>query len=134
MSVYPQFGLNTSHDLSNAGLVDTGMSFFLPVEIAKSFGKLELDCEVGFQYRQNAPGQIIAGGILGYRLTERIELLAEARGVVDDGMHWTDLVLDAGGRFSINEHVAIMFAAGRSVRSSNQSTNLYIYAGFQFTF
>src|SRR5580700_3469567 len=40
MSVYPQWDFNTTHSLAQTGLVESGNGAFLPMEIAKTIGKL----------------------------------------------------------------------------------------------
>lgn len=134
MSIYPQLGYDTTAALGRVGLVESGMSFFLPVEIAKTFGKLELDAEAGYQYYQHDRGQWAGGPIVGYILTERIELLAEARFVFDQSFRSNDLVLDAGARIGLVNHLQFLFAAGRGVRNGDDSPHLYLYAGLGFTF
>jgi hypothetical protein len=134
MSVYPQFGYDTTASLGRAGLVEPGMNFFFPVEVAKTFGKFELDAEAGYQYWEHDRGQWAGGPIIGYILTERIELLGEARFVGDQSFRSNDLILDGGARIGLINHVQFLFAAGRGVRNGDDSPQLYLYAGLGFTF
>jgi len=134
MSTYPQVGFNTTSSFARSGLVESGTTFFLPVEIAKTFGKLELDGEVGYQYYEHQRDQWAGGPIVGYNLTERIELLGEARFVFDESFRSNDLILDAGARVDLIEHVQFLFAAGRSVRNGDDSSRLYLYLGLGLTF
>ena len=133
-SIYPQLGFNTTSAFAKAGLVESGTSFFLPLEIAKTYGKVELDAEVGYQFYQHDRGQWAGGPIIGYQLTDKIELLAEARLVCDQSFRSNDLILDAGTRIGLIEHVQFLFAAGRGVRNGEDSPHLYLYAGLGFTF
>jgi hypothetical protein len=134
ISVYPQLGYDTTTSLARAGLTDSGTSFFLPVEVAKTFGKLELDAEAGYQFLQHERDQWAGGPIVGYDLTDKIELLAEARFVCDQSFRSNDLIVDAGARIGLVDHVQFLFAAGRAVRNSDDSPRLYLYAGLGFTF
>jgi hypothetical protein len=134
MSTYPQVGINTSHSLGRAGVIDSGTNVYLPLEAAKTFGKWELDAEAGYQFSDVEHNQFIGGFILGYKLTEKLELLGEVRATVDDNYRRTDIVLDGGARFAINDNIAIIAAAGRSIRTDAQSTTLYAYAGVRVTF
>jgi hypothetical protein len=134
MSVYPQWDFNTTHSLAQTGLVESGNGAFLPMEIAKTIGKLELDAEAGFQYWQFDRNQWVGGPIIGYVLNDRIELLCEARFTFDQSFRSYDLVLDGGGRFTINDHMQILFSAGRSIRSGEGSLRLYLFTGLGFTF
>jgi hypothetical protein len=134
MSTYPQVGVNTTHSLGRAGVIDTGTDVFVPLEIAKTFGKWELDTEEGYQFSEVQHNQFVGGFIVGYKLTEKLELLGEVRASVDDNFRHTDVVLDGGARFALNDNIAIIAAAGRSLRSDDDSTTLYAYAGFRITF
>jgi hypothetical protein len=134
MSFYPQVGINTSHSLGNAGVIDSGTDVYLPIEAAKTLGKWELDAEEGYQFSQAMHNQFIGGFILGYKLTDNLELLGEIRVTLDDNFRHTDIILDGGGRYSINDNLAIIAAVGRSVRSDDESTSLYVYAGCRVTF
>jgi hypothetical protein len=134
LSVYPQVGFNTSSALGRVGLVNSGTSVFIPFKIGKSFGKFELDAEAGYQYVERGQNNWVAGLIVGYKLTERIELLGEVRATVDDGFRHTDVIFDGGARIGLNDNLAIIFATGRSVRTDEQSTSLYAYVGCRVTF
>jgi len=134
MSTYPQVGVNTSHSLGRAGVIDMGTDVYVPLELAKTFGKWELDAEEGYQFSDVEHNQFVGGFIVGYKLTEKLELLGEVRTTVDDNFRRTDVVLDGGARFAMNDNVAIIAAMGRSIRSDNESTSLYAYAGFRVTF
>jgi hypothetical protein len=134
VSVYPQFGFNTTSSLQRAGLVESGTSSFFPFEVAKTFGKLELDAEAGYQYWEHDRDQWAGGPIVGYNLTDKIELLGEARFVFDQSFRSNDLILDAGARIGLINHVQFLFAAGRGLRNGDDSPHLYLYAGLGFTF
>lgn len=134
MSTYPQVYVNTSHYLAKSGVVDRGINVYLPIEIAKTFGKWEPDAEAGFQFNEYASNQFIGGFILGYKLTEKIELLSEVRVTADDNLRHTDVIFDGGARIGLNDNLAIIVAAGRSVRNDDESTSLYVYAGCRVTF
>jgi hypothetical protein len=134
MSIYPQFGFNTTSSLGRLGLANSGLGAFFPVEIARTFGKWEFDAELGYQYQQHDRDQWAGGPIVGYLLNDRIELLAEARVVCDQDFRSNNLILDAGARVNLVEHVQLLFAAGRGLRNDGDSPHLYLYAGLGFTF
>lgn len=134
MSTFPQVTINTSRSLGRAALVNTGSGVYWPVEIAKTFGKWELDGEAGYQFNGVGSNQYIGGVIVGYKLTEKIELLGESRATVDDAFHRTDVIFDGGAKIALNDNLAFLLAAGRSVRTDDQSISLYAYVGCQVTF
>ncbi|HWE01414.1 MAG TPA: hypothetical protein VG326_03315 [Tepidisphaeraceae bacterium] len=134
MSTFPQLGFNTTNSLARTGVVDSGLNFFLPVEIGKTFGRIEVAAEVGYQYVEHGPDQFVAGVVVGYVLTKKIELLLEARNALDLDLRHNNLIFDGGARVGITEHIQLLLAAGRSVESGDDSTLLYVYAGVGFTF
>jgi hypothetical protein len=134
MSIYPQLQVNTTQSLADSGLVESGWGLYLPFEVAKTIGKWELDAEAGFQYWQYDRNQWAGGPIIGYNLTDRIELLGEARFVFDQFFRSNNLILDGGGRITVTNHMQILLAAGRGVRNGDGSPHLYLYGGLGFTF
>jgi hypothetical protein len=134
MSVYPQLGYNTTSSFARSGLAESGTSFFLPLEIAKTYGKLELDGEAGYQFYEHDRGQWAGGPIVGYLLTDKIELLSEARFVGDQTFRSSNLILDAGTRITLTDHLQLLFAAGRGLRNGDDSPHLYLYSGLGITF
>jgi hypothetical protein len=134
LSIYPQLGYNTTSAFARSGLAESGASFFFPVEIAKTFGKVELDAEAGYQYYQHDRDQWAAGPIIGYLLSDRIELLAECRFVADQDFRSNNLILDGGCRVNLAEHFQLLLAVGRGIRNGDDSPHLYVYTGLGITF
>ena len=134
MSIYPQAGFNTTASLARAGFSESGASCFVPVEVSRTVGKFEFNAEVGYQYLQHSRDQWAGGPIVGYQLNDQIELLAEARFVFDQDFRSNNLILDAGCRINVVEHVQLLLAAGRGLRSEDSSPHLYIYAGLGLRF
>lgn len=134
ISTYPQLAINTSSDLRVPGLVESGTSFFLPVEFAKTFGKLGLDAEFGYQYYQHQRDQLVCGFVAGYHITEKIELLAEVHNSIDNNLCHDIVIINVGAHIEMVEHVALICSIGRGLQTRNDVPNLLCYAGFQFTF
>jgi hypothetical protein len=134
MSIYPQLGYNTTSSFARIGLAESGLSFFMPVEIEKDFGKFEFDAEVGYQYYEHDRGQWAGGPIFGYNLTEKIELVAEARMVCDEDFRRNNLVLDGGARIGLVDHTTLLISLGRGLRNDDDSPHFYLYAGVRFNF
>jgi hypothetical protein len=134
VAIYPQLGYNTTSSFARVGLAESGLSFFIPVEIEKDFGKFECDAEVGYQHYEHDRGQWAGGPIFGYNLTDKIELIAEARMVCDEAFRSNNLILDGGGRIGLVDHVTLLIGLGRGLRNDDESPHLYLYAGVRFTF
>jgi hypothetical protein len=135
MSVFPQVGFNTTSSFAHNGIVESGASCFLPFEIAATFGKWELDGELGYQYYEHDRNQWAGGPVIGYLLNDRVELIGEARMICDKDFRSNNLILDAGTRISlIEDHLQLLLDAGRGLRNGDDSPHLYFYAGFGIRF
>ncbi len=127
VSTYPQYLFNYSRTAAVGGT-----QFFLPVEIAKSMGRLEFDCEAGYNFIQNTPGLWTLGGIAGYFPVESTELLVEVHaGSVLGSGGGNETFLNLGGRYKFTDSVILLVSAGRSL--SPPGANEYLgYLGMQF--
>jgi hypothetical protein len=134
MSVYPQLELNYPTKSIRRGFVESGTAFLLPVQVAKTFGKWEVGAEVGYEFVQHADDQWIYGVAVGYALTEEIELLGEVHGTVAEDFSGDDFLFNLGTRWTLNDRMTFLFAAGRSFRDASESASLLVYAGLQLTF
>jgi len=66
MSIYPQLDFNTPPGVERRGVEESGTNFFLPIEIGKTIGPLELAAEVGYQFVQHDRDQWEYGFVVGY--------------------------------------------------------------------
>src|SRR5215213_2145620 len=84
MSMYPQVEFNNPGlNASRHGLVDDGTQVLIPFQIARSFGSFEVGVEAGYNFIQYSDDEWKYGVAVGYALSERLELLGEVAGVVD---------------------------------------------------
>jgi hypothetical protein len=134
MSIYPRVDFNYPAKSIRRGFVESGTGVLLPVEVAKTFGKWEVGAEVGYEFLQHADDQWIYGVAVGYPLSEKVELLGEIHGTVDEGFRRTEPLFNLGTRCELTEHMTFLFAAGRGFRDSRESPSLLVYAGLQWTF
>lgn len=137
MSIFPQVEFNNpGSNAADRGLVDDGTQVFVPIEIARNFGKFELDVEVGYNFIQHADDEWRYGIAAAYPVTKRLELAGEIAGIVDQDFHRNDLMLNVGFRYDLTDQMKLLFSAGRSLRSSlnDDEPNLLVYAGVQFHF
>jgi hypothetical protein len=134
MSTYPQLGINTSSSLVRNGIVESGLSFYLPVEIAKTFGPFQVAAELGYQFYEHDRDLWAGGAVVAYNLSERIQLVGEIRDNCDKSFVQNNVILDGGVRAGIVDHVTFLIAAGRGVRNGDDSPHLYFYTAIQLTF
>ena len=103
----------------------------LPIEISRTFGKFEIGAETGYQFFQHGRDEWFFGVATGYKVTNKLELLAEIRMTEDQSFLRTeDLNFNVGTRWEFSDHVGLLFAIGRSIYDLNDSPQLLLYAGF----
>lgn len=124
VSVYPQLELHTPD-----------VSFLLPVQIARHFGRWGVNGEVGYNLVEADEDEWIYGVAVSYEVSEKLELLGEVHGEADEDFEEDQLVFNLGFRYGVTENLGLLFAAGRSLRQSGEDEpDLLVYAGVQFTF
>ena len=132
MSIYPQIEWNLDPRAARRGLVDRGTHLILPIEIARSFGRLELDGEIGYVAGFGAKDSYVFGTIAGWKFTDRFELMTELHG--DIAIHDTSpqLTLNVGSRIEISERTSLIGSFGRDVHTPPGEHERWLaYAGLQ---
>ncbi|HEY1263568.1 MAG TPA: hypothetical protein VGF06_08595 [Terriglobales bacterium] len=129
VSIYPRLTYNSP---GPRRLVERGSQFLLPVELARSYGKLSLNFEAGYNFRQDAQDEVTLGMAAGYEATHGLELLAELHTEALRSFHENESVFQVGGREKLSEHLVLLFAAGRAVFGSTADQPGFLaYAGLQ---
>jgi hypothetical protein len=137
MTFYPQVEFNNPGlNAADRGLVDDGTQVLLPIEIAHRFGRLSVGGEVGYNVIQYEDDEWKYGIAAGYAVNDRLQLLAEVAGTVDQDFHRPVPILQLGFRYELQEHMTLLFAAGRCLRASpaDDEPSLLVYAGLSFSF
>lgn len=125
LSTYPQYRVNYT-DIST---ILFGNQFFLPLEAARSFGKLDLDVDCGFDFIEDAPGQWQYGIVAGYNFSHEFELMAELHLYSETGMA-TEILANIGCRAKITDYLFFIGSAGRNLTPAGY--NEYVaYGGVQ---
>ena len=133
ISTYPQVSFNNFGQAARLGLVDRGKEFLIPVEAALEVGGVETVYEVGYSALQYRPDEWLFGAAAGREISKRLELLAEIHGTTErDLSHSSDLVVNAGSRAHLSQHIALLFSAGHGI--NNDSPRFISYAGVQITY
>jgi hypothetical protein len=129
LSTYPQFGFNTPGPKL---LVDRGASLLLPLQIAKTFGKFELNADGGYIIHQHGMDELSFGLAAGYQATKSLELMAELHSVPLRNFSANESVFQLGGRKRFSEHYIFLFAAGRGIPGSSDREPKFLgYFGLQ---
>src|SRR5665213_2010981 len=111
MSVYPQLVFNNPSRSVERGLVERGTNLLVPVEFGRTFGKFEVVVEVGYDFVQFGRDNWVYGVAVDYPLTEKLELLAEIHGTMDQDLHRNrDWVFNVGTRWAFGKNVGLLFS------------------------
>jgi len=135
LSTYPQLEFNNPGSSAERGLVERGNRLLLPLEVQRRVGPVELNGEVGYELVEDGRDEWTMGLALGREVSPRLELLGEVHpsGQLGGGDH--QIVFDVGGRWKLNKHYILLFAAGRSFRGpASGEPQFFAYAGLQFNF
>jgi hypothetical protein len=135
-SVFPQFESNNpGFSSADQGLVDKGSNFLLPLELAKGFGPVTVNMELGYDFREYRADEWIYGISLGYAVSDRLELLAEIFGTALRGFQEDEQVFNLGTIWKFSPHCALLASAGTGIHSSEHDAPQFLsYLGGQFTF
>jgi hypothetical protein len=119
---------------SKNGIAEPANRFFLPVEITKSFPKVDLNFEVGyfFAWDSRSHPERILGFAAGHQFTPKLEIIGEVYNDRAMGSLPHDTTFDAGGRYRLEKGFILLFMAGRSFSSNTSGQpNFLGYLGVQ---
>ncbi len=125
VSTYPSYRLNYTSISSIVG----GGQFFLPVEISRMFGTLQIDAEVGFDYTKDEPGVWQYGVVAGYNASHAFQILAELHATSGTGA-LTELLANVGCSFRITNSLIFIGSAGKNLTPAGYDEYI-AYAGLQ---
>jgi hypothetical protein len=135
MSIYPQLEFNNPTNSVERGLVEKGAALFLPVEIAKDIGPVEVNSEVGYRISQHGQDEWEYGLLFARSVTRRIELMAELHGSALRTFRKDELFFNAGSRIQLAKNAVLLVSAGRTFRNAGgQGPQTIAAIGIQFNF
>jgi len=135
ISTYPQLEFNNPTASVDRGLVERGARFFLPIQVKKKVGPVEINPEAGYWFASDRGAAWASGLVVARQVGKRLELDGElyAAGTTDGREHST--TFDGGGRYKLGGPLVLLFMAGRSFRGpSSDQPQLIGYLGIQFLF
>ena len=135
ISTYPQLEFNNPTSSVQRGLVDSGVRFYLPIEVTKKVGPFVVNPEVGYWFADKAGAAWAIGVVVARQVSKRLELDGElyATANTNGSNHWN--TYDGGGRYKLGEHFVLLFMAGRSFRGpASEQPQFFGYLGMQFLF
>ena len=135
ISTYPQLEFNNPTSSVERGLVDSGVRFYLPIEVTKKVGAWVVNPEIGYWFADKTGAAWAAGVVAGRDVNKKLELDGElyATANTNGSNHWT--TYDGGGRYKFDQHLVLLFMAGRSFSpQGNGQPQFFGYLGMQFLF
>jgi len=133
MSTYPRVIFNIAQSSVRRGLSEEGTRFRLPIEIAKKFGRLELNPEVGALVTTVGRSEWLYGIVMGTELTKATEVMAELHGTSRTNFSDDVLTANFGIRQKISDHCIFIGSLGHELRSP-EARALIGYCGVQLLF
>jgi hypothetical protein len=124
---------NITQSSVHRGIAEDGTQFRLPLEIAKKFGRLELDTEIGTLLRTVGRSEWLYGIVAGTEVTKKTELMAELYATARSNFSRDSLVVNFGWRHKLNEHAIWIGSLGHELRSPDQLV-LVGYCGVQLVY
>jgi hypothetical protein len=117
VSTYPRVIFNITQASVHRGIAEEGTQFRLPLEIARKFGRLELNTEIGALLRTVGRSEWLYGIVAGTQATKKTELMAELYATARNDFSRDSLVLNFGWRHKVNEHAIWIGSFGHELRS-----------------
>jgi hypothetical protein len=119
ISTFPMYETAGSASAQRAGIAVDGPRLFLPLEVAKKVGTVDVNLEVGSYVPWHGDHEHIIGLVVGHRFSPRLDLDAE---LYDDHVRSSapdSTTLDVGGRYKLHRGFNLLFMAGRSLRGNS---------------
>ena len=131
LSTYPQLELNNPTSSVSRGVADRGKRLFLPVELAKSLGRVGINGEVGYEIAEDNPDRWTYGLAAGYQLS-RSEVLAECTAASPADFGETAIFCSFGARHPLARSLTGLIALGHRVSGPmEQQSSWRCYLGLQ---
>lgn len=133
ISTYPQYQSHAFYSTQDRDLTNPGDELLVPFEFSKTFGNWILNPEIGILSIAHGSNQAVYGIVFAYENLKPWELLFEFHGNTALSGTGTELLLNGGGRFSVNPSMNLLFAMGHTVSQfDGEPAELDSFFGFQF--
>ena len=131
MSVYPQLQVENGTGSVARGIARAGPNLYLPVQIARDFGKVKLGGEVGYQTLHAQQNERVVGAIGALDVSDALELMAEVRRSGANFLDRGDVVVNVGLRQALGSRVRFLASVGTGVSTGPETTSFIAYLGIQ---
>lgn len=133
MSMFPRVIFNVAQSSVRRGLAEDGTRFQIPFEMAKTFGRLHADVEVGPRASTVGRSEWLEGIVCGFDLAKPTMLMAELHDESRMNFSRDVLTLNFGLRHEFTENYILIVSMGHELRSP-EPTALIGYFGMQFVY
>jgi hypothetical protein len=132
LATFPQVEAGGSAAAQARGIAIDGPRLFLPIEIAKRLGPVDVNLEAGYYFPQHGPRERTFGLVVGRALTSRLELDAEIFNDRAYGAPPDDTTMDVGLRYQLHPAFILLCMAGRSIAGDSAGHAQFMtYLGIQ---
>ena len=135
ISMFPRIIFNITQSSVRRGLSEGGTRFQIPFQVAKKFGPMELDFELGPLVSSVGPSEFLYGIVGGTEVLKKITIMAELHGSTRANFTRDTLTLNCGWRLKLNEHAIWIASFGHEVRTpDDEQLALVGYCGVQLLY
>jgi hypothetical protein len=135
-SVYPQLECNNPGSSSdNRGLADNGTKLLFPVQLEKRLGAIGVTAEIGYTIVQYQKDEWVFGLMLGYNISNRLQILGEIYGTALSEFEENEQVSNFGAVWKFNDTYSLLASVGRGIHSSDDDEpEVLSFLGIQLNF
>jgi hypothetical protein len=135
MSTYPRIIFNVAQSSVRRGLADEGTRAQFPVQMARKFGPVDFDLEVGPLVSTVGHSEWLYGIVGGVDVSKRTSLMAELHGSARSNFTHDVLTLNVGLHQKLSENCNLITSVGHDVRSPNDTALALVgYFGLQLLY
>ena len=134
VSMFPRVIFSVLQSSVRRGLAEDGTRFQIPFQVAKSFGKIHGDFEIGPLTSTVGHSEWLYGVVGGIDATRTTTLLAELSGTSQTNFQGDTLIANFGVRHEFTKTRFLIASLGYELRSADQPRALIGYFGVQLLF
>ena len=131
ISTYPQYIFTPVKESLHSGVAEINQALFLPIEISKKIEELSVTGEFGYRAIKNSRNEMEYGVVVGYEISEDLELLAELHNTSYLSGGNMTIIANGGFTYKISPKYSLLFSVGRELISPEESKSTLLYAGLQ---
>ena len=135
VSTFPRIIFNVLPSSVRRGLADDGTRVQFPVQVARKFGAVDLDFEVGPVLSSVGRSEWLYGIVGGTDVTKTTELMAELHGTARTNFTRDVLTVNVGIRQKLTDQAILIASLGHEVRTPADQPLAFIgYCGVQLLY